>query len=710
MKKNKKSVFNRVGRLAVSAMVLSNLTIQSVYAGNGETPSIAQSMFRNAFSAAMPEGTSLDQQKDLLYPVTPAAKMINLEMSPSESMPAYFDRLRAMIPDPSVFAEASKQSSLTPMSKSQLDNELTKLASDSEDLPLYIFAPGIFGEFIDDHPFQDVLDANNTNPSPYKQSFLKNLKDSNINAKFKTDLRLRNEDIKYVDYINAKTPAEKRNVGRSNVDLDKLILIGVIKDSTGKVIANTLTLDTKELSLESLGALRNNSIMFVRRVSKFFNLMGKTPKNIILEGYSRGTPIALDMLALGFEKKCSEFSDFNSDAALEHGCTTEGKNWTNNIHGFLGVAGVIYGSELADVGFKVPVTKEAGNTATANVDDQVMAKQLAALNKVLDEKNGIQYTPLRESYSMGDGVIDSMKKIGGTAKNNIAIDLEIAKITLQNTVKWIEFLKTMAEIQNSGFRKNAEEALKEVKSIIEDKDTNPAVIYSKLKTAVLKIKSGLLAFQKDLQTKRKVDLNASLAKGVLYLTEGFGELKYNDNIRQFRSLMEETLAAAEDLTSRSRFAWWQNNSIPTENIKYYTVSATMNENDKELNGSPLDKSAVSFYSYNTETPDLGGLIASYDQFINLGNFTNNDSQVSLHKSSFHPQIAPFHNKKNQQIFKAESLGLFHTHHWGLTLRTVTQLDSKKANLLTEPFPRVAILKGVLAAIANDPEYSIAERK
>lgn len=738
-----------------STALISNLILNPALAIEYPmTP--AQKAFRNAFISGMPKEASEKQRMDLLYPITPANHVLSNNIQNGENEVSFFDRLRSSIPIPTVFSDQSKIANFDTLSDSVITTQIGSLNNEKE-LPLIILAPGIFGEFIVAHPFQDVLDDNKgiENASTYKRDFLSKLKQAEGSdlEKYSTDLRLELSQTTFAGYLEAKLQqsADDRknslyNLGREQTDLSKLVLVGALKNENGEIVANTLTLDTKALSLESLGALRSNATMFNRRLSKFFKIMGHIPKNIILEGYSRGTPVALDMLALGSEKECSDFADEASDTFLEHGCLSldgQVSNWTKNVKSFLSVAGVIYGSEIADQGFGFPVKSDpnAEVVATNNSEDFKVYKQVQALKKLvnisqvgslLDSKGFINKAILNtESIDLkqakeilkkilkndfselnkvfgnffetvensGILLMPNLKEFTLVKQNNNIYNAMVSYVAYSNTKKWIEFLITMAEIQAPDISKNLTDILNEIKKHPLD--------YNALNAQYKKIKEQQEKLLVTYQINRRINLNEAVVQGINLLKSAFGDANYNNNILQFATLAKETIDAAKDLTSKSRFDWWKSHTIPTDGIKYYSVSATMKEDDNiTISDKPEN---VAFYSYNSKTPDFQSLKDGFETFLKIGDFYINDSQVTILKSSFFPQIASQLNR-NQQPYKAESLGLFHTHHWGLTLMAVTKVRddntaAKKVdpnfNTSIEPFPRKALLRATLAAIAED---------
>jgi hypothetical protein len=652
-------------RVAISTVLLSSIMANTVMADN------IQDTYRSAFTGLMGSDATKEQKIDLIYPLNPANDLIEANIKSGEKAEDYFNRIRSLIPSPNIFKASSVNSETTLQSdKEDVEKFLRSMLTNSEEIPLFVFAPGIFGEFIKDHPFQDAIDnVNKKGGSAYNNEFQAKLKEfaksKNINA---TDLRLELSTINY----------EKNYDGKSEHPLNELVLVGAIKDSSGTVLANTVTLDTAQLSLESLSALRANSTMFVRRISKFFNVMQKVPKNIILVGYSRGVPIALDMVALGSEKDCKDLVA-NSNEGLIYGCTSYSeKSWTKNIRGLLSVAGVIYGSELADVAFPDL------NRSSKDMKDPSIARVLSETKPSF---------LLNELNTLNAKKVAALQKLTASLKfteNGIFSDSKNRNIKIKNSLAWAEFIFSMLKIQGIN-----------VEGQIEDFNKTVAADLVSGKLTIESMQNKLQAFETKLQnsfeTDLKVDINASINQGISMLKSAFGGLNYNSNIKQFQVLIKETIDAASDLSTASRLVWWSTHTIPTEGIKYYSVSATM----MGAADAPtvIDKETSKF-SYNLSTVDYKNLYGSYSTFLSLGkNFDNNDSQVSLHKSTFLPQIAKALNPA-QGEYQAKALALFHTHHWGLTLRSVTQVKAG-AGEQTEPFPRLILLESSLAAMFAD---------
>jgi pimeloyl-ACP methyl ester carboxylesterase len=168
-----------------------------------------------------------------------------------------------------------------------------------------VIVPGIFGEFIPTRGFEDVLMQPSQEREQFKAAVEKAAKAGDANAK---DSRfsitaLENKDVSLNDVIN----------------------VGSLKGKDGKTLARVVLLYTDFMSLESLGDLKIHAEKFNRRLSKYLALTGK--QKIALVGYSRGTTLALEMLAQAKEQNLPYLS---------------------SVKGMIGLGGVIWGSALAD--------------------------------------------------------------------------------------------------------------------------------------------------------------------------------------------------------------------------------------------------------------------------------------------------------------------------------------------------------------------------
>ncbi len=588
--------------------------VETIVTDGGVSPTSIQDHFRNSFAAFMDEKATLIQKQNLIFPFLNESEItkVSREMT-AESLKngpeIFFQTARKSILPPEKFLKFSQKTPFAPLDRSVLEKEIqAALSADGEPITI-VFIPGIFGEFIDAHPYQDVLEGS----APLREEFLKKIKDLPEGNPNKVDGQFKLYDLK-----------------EDIVPLDQLVLVGALKGDQGQILANTLSLHTEFLSLDSLGSLRSNSFMFNRRLSKFFNVIGRVPKKILLVGYSRSVLVTLDMLSLaaGPNFNCK---DGNSDSkGLEYGCKVVGQtdSWLKNVTAVLSVAGVLYGSDIADSAFELSIPKPAD-----------LAKKVELLKQTANNLQLLVQTGSKLSqYST----------------------------FLKNSKEWLNFLYEMAKVQFG----NQELSLM-------------SLDWKKLYTEQSKL----------LDANFKMDFSAVLNIAAKIAFHGFNlnfnskDYNYNKDVMRFKKLADEAIVAIKDLTSKSRTNWWQNNVIPAS-VKYYSIVDTMLV-------PPLEDQVDSPFSYNRESPDFLNLQSGFLGFIKLNQKSYNDSQVSIEKAIFYPDLISLMNPSQDRI-QAFNLGLFHTHHWGLALQRVAILKDRSQ----EPFPRLALLKAVLSSMAK----------
>ena len=163
-----------------------------------------------------------------------------------------------------------------------------------------IIVPGVLGEFIETRAMEEVF----ARPSAFKTQW------NNIVAKAgATDERFD---------LQAMQPQKQ--------SLSELVNAASIDDSNGRPLVKVVILKTFLGSGESIGANADKAAVFNRRVQKYIDLTGD--QNIVLLGYSRGTPLALEMVAQAQAKNLPYLS---------------------RVKALVSYAGVVSGSALADV-------------------------------------------------------------------------------------------------------------------------------------------------------------------------------------------------------------------------------------------------------------------------------------------------------------------------------------------------------------------------
>ncbi len=163
-----------------------------------------------------------------------------------------------------------------------------------------VIVPGLLGEFIDTRAFEEVFQRNST----YKNKWASLMKLNKV-----SDLRFnleknQNEDINLAQLIDAAS----------------------IDDENGNPVVKLIILKTKLGSMESIGADVEKAVLFNRRLQKYYELTHD--ENMVMLGYSRGTPLALEMITQAEKLQLS---------------------YLTKVQAVVSYAGVVLGSSLADL-------------------------------------------------------------------------------------------------------------------------------------------------------------------------------------------------------------------------------------------------------------------------------------------------------------------------------------------------------------------------
>jgi pimeloyl-ACP methyl ester carboxylesterase len=528
-----------------------------------------RNMFLGAVKATYPPERFAAEKDNLIY--YPSRSLV--EEPDTKSTSQFFLDLSKSISNvtPLELYRFGVQSPAEPVSDSELTKALEQVRTVNGEPMMLVIVPGIFGEFINTHAFEEVF--------------------ANANS----DFRKRWTALKPA---NVTGPS-----GIGPQGMDKLMVVGSLDDAQKKSILDVMLFNTPRLSLESMGAIAEQGELFSKRLAAAFKLIGRTPKNITLLGYSRGTMIALEMMAAKPEV-------------------------LKNVTAMISLGGVVYGSALAD---------------ELDKPESVSAQQVAAVNQLIANlEDGTNWTELNLFQ-----------------KN---------ALVLRNFSVWSKFILAMM------------------------KTTAPDVTNLELKEALAKAKGQLDdLFSVDLSSIWQL---IAFFWAEFKLWDPFGE-QYPNNIARFKKAAQAAITGVSELSFKSRMKWWAAHTVPTEGVRYYSITSTMSNQDP-LRGNPATEVPNS--------PDTRQLLASYDSYIrattseNTGNrgISINDSQVGADTARFWPKLSTMLNP-NQSPLSVTYLGILGTSHWGLALEEVTRLRDGKKN----PFPRVALLKALAATVALD---------
>lgn len=166
-----------------------------------------------------------------------------------------------------------------------------------------LVVPGILAEWIDDVPFEEVMQNQ-------QSSFAR------AHAAALAALRTQAYDVQAL----AKT---ERSLG-------ELVTVASLDDASGHALVNLILLRPVLGTLETVAAHAEVLPVLLDRIDLVMRALplAATPALHVL-GYSRGGPLGLELLAAAF-----------ADAPAHP--------WTARVRGFVSLAGVLYGSELAD--------------------------------------------------------------------------------------------------------------------------------------------------------------------------------------------------------------------------------------------------------------------------------------------------------------------------------------------------------------------------
>lgn len=165
-----------------------------------------------------------------------------------------------------------------------------------------VIIPGIWGEFIEQLPFQETFEQGGTFGKRWR----------NVLA--------RETDTVYSLQNDAQEPHS----------LAELVPVASIDGPTGSPQTNLLLLRALRGSLETLGTLDDNAQVYLRRLSKVFDLIPDSDtRDIYFVGYSRGLAVSLELL-------------------LKARANPSTYPWGQRVRGVVGLGGVYFGSETAE--------------------------------------------------------------------------------------------------------------------------------------------------------------------------------------------------------------------------------------------------------------------------------------------------------------------------------------------------------------------------
>lgn len=159
---------------------------------------------------------------------------------------------------------------------------------------------------------------------------------------------------------------------------------------------------------------------------------------------------------------------------------------------------------------------------------------------------------------------------------------------------------------------------------------------------------------------------------------------YARNIRRFQLFVREAREGIESLGTESCLKWISTHTLPAR-LHYYAITTTMPDPTTESQGpSALTGNTLAFEPTGL---DYRGLRASYYSYLEESGMSLNDSQISLDRSPFWPELHQLANPQ-QKPFESTLLAILGTDHWGMAFPVAFETASGKVN----PFPRTLLMK------------------
>jgi len=676
------------GTLSLLIMLNAPLVAASAKAADGLT---GADLFRQIFAATVdPSARNLEQINQLIY--APMPKLLNErnffedrcekisehtkhgDEAIARSMLCKMHDVYANVTAQDLYNRGT-QAKVTPVDLTALTQKLN-----SKDL-LIVVVPGIFGEFIQKRAFEEVFpvrrqDGTFENDSTFAREWREALE-------AKTSAEIFDRECSQVTTASsvcdeqellARLSPEKKDRGQQNVSMAQLMNVGSFDDKNGRPSVRVVLFQMEPMTLESLGKQENNAKIFTRRLEKFFEVMGHTPSSIAFVGYSRGADYALEMLSQA--KK-------------------ENKPWLENVKAMVSLGGVVFGSALAD---DVVLNKKSP-----------VNQQIHLVNVLRDS---LTLLPVNEEAPYGK------KNIKWLGYNTLAWWKFISAMAKTAPTKSEDATKQAPALTADIIKRDTQKVSAWLKQLIENRGiADPSFVVNMVMTESMKfglitsnVEQDVLLLSEALQSLLNGDTKPITRFIRTHLPERAHEnpnpytITYNSHIRRFKKLATAALQGISELTTDSRLAWWRTHQVPLH-VRYYSISGTMAPQDNPL--------ARNRFAYNPGSPDDLSLVQNWTDLSNVkvgpeyAGVALNDSQVAIYKTMFWPRLIASLNPANTGM-KTSSLGIVGTHHWGMALPIVVQVkkigsESGPGLMLTNPFPRTALMKSLALTLVNDLE-------
>ncbi|MBF0297922.1 MAG: hypothetical protein HQK51_04340 [Oligoflexia bacterium] len=543
----------------------------------------------------------------------------------------------------------------------KIDQSLLKLKKNPITI---VLLTGMFTEFTKYQMFHEIFTPKYQKKSLFYKKWIKKLNyrksidvendllRDQYQTLLKTELDTYGESNNNYNPYNAKT-----KMGYKNAAIEELINISSfsvndfknekneINEDSGdnQEVVRVILLQSPLLSLETLEDYRLMSRVYTRRLNKVFSILGETPSNLYLLGYSRGVFVGLEML-----------KTYNE--------------WQKSVRGVISLSGVLYGTDYSDEGVcHISPTAEA-------------CKQLKA---IMNMAASLRYIGQYPHEGIIFGSLNFLSRLPTIAYNMYTI---------------VSFIKNMLVVTDfSNYKSNTNN------TALNDKINNFFIKYSQLEKKsflnprrVIEDAIEIIAIARNgVSALKTVDPQL-----ILYLVFKIGleglhlnniYFEHDLIIKKLRIVCEHLYKLLYQISTKDRLEWWRTSNLPTKDINYYSITATMFENNKE-NNKDQNQAAEEINPYYYPSVGLDYLIQQYSYKLMAKHygFYLNDSKVVMHKAVFwnelNAALNPYYIKNP---LKTTWLGIAGVDHWGIAFGSTFNLIEQQ-----NKFPREELFKAL----------------
>lgn len=440
---------------------------------------------------------------------------------------------------------------------------------------LVIIIPGIFGEYIQQVAFGDLfgqgLSPNGV--SNFTQAFNNYISTHKLNV---IDNKNEGLDSRFV-MKNLRSYYDSKNNYKNLynlISINQWIKVASLDDNHGLPLFKVAVLGLEPMSLESVGKQEELALIYLRRLNKFMAIYekqnGKLPDQIILMGYSRGAPVAYEMLSI---MKNGALQANESDAALKTELSIKAKNWYPRIIAAVSLGGVSLGSALSDA-HTVLRNKASDQTKALQSLVRLMSKIQLITEKDLYKLHVIFESAARRNYSVSQ---DAFQLYLSPDEKHLL--QQVTKKVSTNIKEINRFLSSINSLEIKKAGENIGRSLLAVKDL--------ATLYSKINEVLESKGSSInqILFLKEFFAEMNEEKLNIIFKELMSIGEAFYPNLSNPNLAtqdDFISKIESTVlspqsSTTEEMVQKASSLLWSTSNQEALQAEIQSVIATVSD-------------------------------------------------------------------------------------------------------------------------------------